>query len=75
MRDYSHGKVRQEKTKDIESFKLRLSYRLTNMTGMALESWDFTDAQIRAVMGFDSVTAAEILIAGTDYNSDKANHG
>ncbi len=75
MRDFSHGKVRQEKTKDYESFRLRVSYVLEKQTGLTLEQFGFTRAEVMDVIAFDSVTAAELLLASTDYCSDRANHG
>lgn len=75
MRDFSHGKARKESTKDYESFRLQVSGKMTRMTGNDLDSFGFTREDIMGVIQFDSQTAAELLLAGTDYVSDRANHG
>ena len=75
MRDFSHGKVRNESIKDYGSFRLQVSGKLQRMTGMDVDNFGFTESEIRGVMKFTSQEAAELLLSSTDYVSDKMAHG
>lgn len=75
LKDYSHGKIQKDSTKDYESFRLRLDYRLQNMTGMGVDSFGFTRDEIMGVIQFDSIAAVELLLAGTDYGRDRIVRG